>query len=57
MCVCVCVHACGDITASMETRGSRKDEKLEDEMRTYYSRVAKGLTECGDKSAPGMCHH
>lgn len=34
--VCVCVH--GGVTASMETRASRKDEELEDEMRTYYSR-------------------
>lgn len=47
-CVCVCVHR--GVTASMETRASRKDEELEDEMRTYY-RGAKG----GDRVRRAKC--
>lgn len=37
---------------------SWKDEELEDEMRTYYSREAKGMTDCGEESALGTrLHH
>lgn len=46
----MCVRVRGGVTASLETRKSRKDEELEDEMRTYY-RETKG----GDRVRRGKC--
>lgn len=50
------VRVRGGVTASMETRASQKDEELEDEMRTYYSRERRrGLTVWRGKCARNVC--